>query len=259
MHERITEDNRINITCDTREIFFLLFFESLFLLFPFFALHFSLVVNWQLIAIKRDYLKLRSEPRACNRTTAEGCKVHIQWRTRKKETYDFWKQTFVPESTIFFSKLVLSFISLSFFLSTFLSISTSQTTFLFLSLLLCLIEPICQCACDVDVSVARIEAEWRVNNLELPSGGALEGLSVEPKALLALRRYRPCAFSVGQRYATATVSGVKESALWWWPRVRALVAASATRLTICDEKRLCRAKTLVEQALFPHWRTRACG
>lgn len=67
---------------------------------------------------------------------------------------------------------------------------------------------------DVDVSVVRIEVEWRVNNPELPSDGALEGLSVEPKALLALRRYRPCAFSVGQRYATATVSGVKESALW---------------------------------------------
>lgn len=67
---------------------------------------------------------------------------------------------------------------------------------------------------DVDVSVVRIEVEWQVNNPELPSGGALEGLSVEPKALLALRRYRPCAFSVGQRYATATVSGVKESALW---------------------------------------------
>lgn len=82
------------------------------------------------------------------------------------------------------------------------------------------------CVRDVDVpGPVRIEVEWRVNNPELPSGGALEGLSVEPKALLALRRYRSCAFSVGQRYATATVSGVKESALW--PPCYALVATSA--------------------------------
>jgi hypothetical protein len=47
-----------------------------------------------------------------------------------------------------------------------------------------------------NVTVVRIEAEWRVNNPELPSGDALEGLSVVPKALLVLRRYRPCAFSV---------------------------------------------------------------
>jgi len=48
----------------------------------------------------------------------------------------------------------------------------------------------------VNVSVVSIEAEWQVNNPELPSGDALEGLSVVPKALLVLRRYRPCAFSV---------------------------------------------------------------
>jgi len=91
-------------------------------------------------------------------------------------------------------KAAFPFLSVSFFESRpYFPLLCTLFSFLFL---LFISLNVCERVRDVNVSVVRIEAEWRVNNPELPSGDALEGLSVVPKALLVLRRYRLCAFSV---------------------------------------------------------------